>query len=90
MNINTTLETKIKEQDKNKKRKYSLLLILSVLLILFITFDLWIETAHSFLKQTFHDGKPISWKIYAFYAVIATIILFTYIYIVGVQNEFHI
>lgn len=63
----------------------SVLIVFVVLLIGCIAFELWTETAKGFLQQNIHKGGKISWSRFLLYAVIASGILFLFMYLAGLR-----
>lgn len=72
----------------SKTKQLSLILMITVLLIAAITFDLWAESLHRFLKFKVNNGVDITWKKYLLYAITSTLFLYLVTWISGAQQVF--
>ena len=59
-------------------------LLLLFFLMAFIAFEFWAETGHAFIKERFHEGRPLTWKHLALYSLIITVIFVIVIWLAGV------
>lgn len=57
--------------------------IFFILLSLYVTIEFWIQTGTTFIYAMFHNGEMPSWKWLGMYAIILTILLVTFIWIIG-------
>jgi len=93
IDVITNVDTKIshieppkeKHNKKSNTGSSSTLIIFVVILIGCVAFELWTESAKGFLQQNLHKGSKISWTRFLLYAVIASGILFLFMYLAGLR-----
>lgn len=85
LNVSSNIETfttNIDDDSQNSKEMLSQLTfkILVIFFVIFLVFYFWSESIQKLLRDKLYGGKEISWKTYALYATVLSILLFLILY----------